>query len=233
MQWFTNTAVPTRAWALKALYRHPTILPSTVILPPNISEIYDNAIVGVSAYNWLTSTLLNVQQSFTVQPYFKCKIIDDLVTPSSAFANVEPTAFGSMTNAPDGSVLAAGFDITNGISFWKGSDLHSGVWDSSHQFETAAATVHFGQKSVAISCSDWINASYHVDVYYFTNYGNDGTNVVCKHQYSDDGGTTWSTDTITMDAMPNTLYDSATPKNLCIAAMKPRLVSGTLESGFA
>jgi hypothetical protein len=233
MQWFTDTEVPIREWALKSLYRHATMLPASVIEPPLPMEVFYNAFASISSYNWLTSTLLNTQQGYSVQPYFKCKIIDDLVTPNSIFTGVEPTAFGSFTNAPDGNVLAAGFDITNGVSFWKGSDLHSGVWDSSHQFETAAATVHFGQKTIAISCSDWINGSYHVDVYYLTNYGGDGTNIMCKHQHSDDGGATWSTGTITMDAMPNTLYFGASPKNLCIAAMKPRLISGVLNSGFA
>jgi hypothetical protein len=234
LQWFVNTNIPLRNWAQKALYSHATTLPAAVIEAPAQVEVFENAQVAISTYNWVTDTLFAAQNKFSVQPHFSCKIIDDLVTPNAITALNTPAANGTMVTAPDGSILAVGYDGSSSIMFWKGSNLHGGTWDSSYTFASGNTGSYLnGQNRITIACSDLINGSYHVDVYYFTNFVNDSSNLIAKHQYSDDGGVTWNTDTITMDAMPNSQYIAAPVRNLSVAALKPRLINGVLNSGFA
>lgn len=197
-----------------------------------------------SAYKWLTSTLLTAQQNYNVQPYFQVKILDDTVQPNQIIKNGNgggdtelPLSLGSAVTAPDGSILAAGFDNSNHISFFKAANLHAsnGAWDQQTTLDSSASILlpHTGQGRVAISCSEYINGSYHIDVYYFKNFVNDGTDLQIVQQYSDDGGATWNTRTFNLGVANNLYYASSPVLNLSCCAFKPRLVNGVLQSGFA
>ena len=198
-----------------------------------------NATLTTSNYKWETSTLLTAQQKYAVRPYFKAAILDDTIQPNQIINNLgteQPILGGSAVTAPDSCILAVGFDNSNGISFFKAANLHTsnGVWDSTTQFEASSSSILGGNSQrVIVSCSDWISGSYHIDVFYFKNFGNDGTNMQVIQQYSDNGGTTWASRTWTLSSILNTNYGGANPKNLSLCAFKPRLVSGVVNSGFA
>lgn len=195
-----------------------------------------------SNYKWLSSTLLTAQQNYNVRPYFACLILDDTVQPNAIIKDAssggntqQPAGNGSAVTTPDGAIIAAGFDASNHISFFKSASLHpSGNWDIQTTLDSSSGIIN-GQNRVVISCSDWINGSYHIDIFYCTNFVNDTSNLQVIQQYSDDGGKTWASPrTITLSNMPNNAYISTTPiSNLCICALKPRLVSGVINSGFA
>lgn len=197
-----------------------------------------------SNYKWLTSTLLTAQQNYNVQPFFRCVVLDDTVQPNqiikdgSSGANTQqPSSLGSAVTAPDGNIIAAGFDASNHISFFKGSNLHNaGTWDQQTTLDSSASilTPHSGQARVAISCSEYINGTYHIDVYYFKNFVNDGTDLQIIQQYSDDGGTTWNSRTFNLGVANSAYYASSPILNLSCCAFKPRINSaGLLQSGFA
>lgn len=220
----------------------PSVSDTTAVTDSPTIKFFDSpdesSSLVVSDYKWLTSTLKTAQQSYAVRPYFKCVILDDTVQPNQIINNVatqQPLIAGSAVTAPDGSILAVGFDNSNHISFFKAANLHTsnGVWDTTTILDSSGTSILGGKnQKVIISCSEYISGSYHIDVYYFNNFGNDGSNLNVIQKYSDDGGTTWSTRTIALSGMPNTSYLSTSVDTLSLAALKPRLVSGTLNSGF-
>lgn len=200
----------------------------------------ENTNITTSNYKWMTSTLLTAQQKYNVRPNIKCLIVDDTVQPNQIINNggtESPTAFGSAVTAPDGSLLAAGFDNGNNISFFKAANIHAtnGAWDVQTTLDSSGTSIQGGNSQrIIISCSDWINGSYHIDVFFFNNFGNSGGNLNVIQKYSDDGGITWNTRTNALDNTPNTSYGgNPNPKNLSLCAFKPRLVSGVLRSAFA
>lgn len=207
----------------------------TNTLTPAFSDLLGNIVV--SGYKWLTSTLLSVQQSFVVRPYIQCKILDDTVQPNQKFAGVVfPSAQGTMVQAPDGSILAAGFGV-GGILFTKSANFHTGSWDSSVLLvnsSTDPTVLSNGNNNrVVIACSDYINGSYHIDVFFYNNFTNTSANLNVLWYYSDDGGTTWNFRTISLSDMPGNVYNVSNPtKNLSLAAFKPRLLNGVVISGF-
>lgn len=188
----------------------------------------------VSGYKWLTATLLSAQQRYAVRPFFQCRILDDTIQPNQIINGAgtqQPVLNGSSVTAPDGSVLAAGFDVSNNISFFKSSNLHTlnGGWDSSVTLDSSGASVRGGaSQRVIITCSDWINGSYHIDVFYFNNF-HSGSDLNVIQKYSDDGGVTWNTRTVALTGVSSNNYPA---NNLSLAAFKPRLVSGVVNSGF-
>ncbi len=191
-----------------------------------------------SNYKWLTSTLLTAQQNYNVRPYFNVKILDDTVQPNSIINNggtgFAPTTRSSSVIAPDGSLLAAGFDGSNHISFFKASNIHAsaGVWDSQVTLYTGADILN-NQNNVSINVSDWINGSYHIDVFFFSNFVNNSTNLNISQYYSDDGGVTWNNRTFTPSNIPGSNYFPPLNLNLSITSFKPRLINGTLNYGCA
>jgi len=191
------------------------------------------ATLTTSGYKWLTSTLLALQQSFTVRPYFTCQIVDDTIQPNAQLFNGSglPLNRGGMVLAPDGAMLAAGFDGSGHVVFLKAPDLNAvaGVWPTSVTLDTSSGLTPTTNQ-VAISVSDWFAGSYRVDVFYFKNLISDATNVQIVHQFSDDGGVTWSSNTTTASSMPNTNYPT---DNLSITALQSRNVGGIMFSGCA
>src|ERR1041385_66270 len=84
--------------------------------------------VNVSDYKWLSKTLKTAQQQFGLRPYYQARIVDDSLAPNAIkTAPLQPLQ-GSMTTAPDGSILAVGLDTSNNVGFWKatnGSDVQA------------------------------------------------------------------------------------------------------------
>lgn len=189
----------------------------------------------VSGYKWLTSTLQTAQQQYAVRPYFKAKIVNDSVTPSQSIStSASATRYnGNMVTAPDGNVLAVGEDTSGNVVFYKGANLHSGSFDTSVTLQIGGGT-HSGnlQQRYCIKVSDWILGSYHIDVWYFFNFGSDGTQIKVQHYYSDNGGTSWNSESITaLSGVPNTNFPTY---NLSLAGITPRWnpVTQTVQTGF-
>lgn len=187
-----------------------------------------------SSYKWLTSTLYTVQQNFAVRPYFTAKIIDDTIQPHAQLFNGSglPLNRGGMVTAPDGSVLAAGFDGSGHLVFLKAPDLNAvaGVWPTSVTLDSGG-TISASINQACISVSDYFGGSYQVDVWYFSNFGNDGTNMKIINKYSTDGGVSWSTTTFTISGMLNTNYSPNGSDNISIAAMQTINLGGVIKSG--
>lgn len=184
-----------------------------------------------SGYKWLTSTLQAAQQAFAVRPYFTCQIIDDTIQPLAQLFNGagNPLGRGSMAVAPDGTMLAAGFDNSGHVAFWKAPDLNAvaGAWPTKVTLDSGG-TISSSTNQVAMSVSDYFNGSYQIDIWYFSNFGNDATNIVIKNQYSTDGGSTWTARTFNPASMPNTSYPT---DNISIAAMQDININGVMYSG--
>lgn len=184
-----------------------------------------------SGYKWLTSTLLAAQQQFAVRPYFTAQIIDDTIQPNAQLFNGTgaPVGRGGMVLAPDGSMLAVGYNGSGNLVFYKAPDLNAsaGVFPTTVVLDTSGTLVN-SQAQACISVSDWYNGSYQIDIWYFRNFGSSGTNLVLVNQWSTDGGATWSSFTPSIPAMPNTNYPT---DNLSIAAAQTRLINGNMSSG--
>lgn len=193
--------------------------------------------VFTSAYKWLSSKLLSAQQQFSVRPYFTAKVVNDTVDPNQVIStSLPPLGNGSMVTAPDGKILAVGLDGSNNIVFYKGSNLHGGAWDSTVTLDTIGGGHDYlnAQNNYSINVSEYINGTYHIDVLYFGNFVNSSSDLKIYQQYSDDGGVTWTTSTISPSGMASSNYDpSATPLwNLSIAAMKPTYANGVMTTGW-
>lgn len=192
------------------------------------------ATLVTSSYKWLTSTLLTAQQQFAVRPYVTVKVIDDTIQPNAMLfsGSGQPRlGRGSMVTAPDGSALAAGYDENGAVAFWKAPDLNAvgGVWPTKVVLDSGG-TVSSSLGQVAISVSDYFNGSYQIDIWYFTNFGNDGSNMQVINKWSTDGGVNWNSHTSTISGMPNTNYPT---DNISIAAMQTRNANGIIKSGCA
>lgn len=217
----------------------PSVSPSIAIEEEDLP-----ATLSVSGYKWLTQTLETAQQQYTVRPYFTTQIIDDTIKPTAnIFTNTPPYSFGSAAPTPDGNIVAAGFDASNHIHFYKGRNLGSGSWDSDTVLDTNSGVVSaYAVNQVAIAVSEMHNSYYHIDVAYFTNF--DGSLGYYFGNYlglciwsSDDSGQTWTLQNSAyagykMSDLPIASYNSAATLNLYLALMKPRLVSGTMTSGI-
>lgn len=189
------------------------------------------ATLVVSGYKWLTQDLYDVQQSFVTRPYFSAKILDDSTKPTGiSESNVAPYQWGSAAPTPDGNIVAAGFDNTGAINFYKGRNIANG-WDSLFNFDSGAALIPAGGQinQVQIAVSDYYRDSYHIDVAYLTNFNSGfGPDVLLQLWRSDDGGVTWNNQIFTL----TDLIVASLPDNLYIALMKPRLIDGTMVSAF-
>lgn len=187
----------------------------------------------VSGYKWLTNKLLTAQQKFNVRPFFTCKIVDDTIVPDQKMLLGAAISFGSSVRAPDGKILAVGFDQNNHVSFWKVSDASiDSQWaiGSAIVLDTSAnlfPTNNLLQNNFTINVSDFINGTYHIDVYYFSNFVNSASLLTITHYHSDDGGTNWS-NSITVNS-PSIQSDST--QNVYISAGKPfQNPDGTITS---
>lgn len=200
---------------------------------PTFSDLLVSLIT--SGYKWLTSTLLTAQQSQTVRPYFSAQIIDDTIKPTGvSFNPLTPTAHGMAAPMPDDNIVAAGFGADNKIHFYKDRNLSDGTWGTDITLNSGTSFIPtFANTQVAIAVSDYINGNYHIDVAYFDNFnGSLGTQLVVQLHRSDDGGRTWTQTTITPGNMPQANYNVASPPNLYLCLMKPRLVGGAVQSTF-
>jgi hypothetical protein len=179
--------------------------------------------IVASDYKWLTETLKTAQQSPAVRPYFSCKILDDKIVPTAILSTSVYPRVGSVITAPDGNVLAVGEDSDGYFSFWKITDAsQTSQWSAPTKILDDLGS-YANALNCAISVSEYINGTYRIDVYYFVTYLGDYKIV---HQYSDDGGTTWTKETsiVTGVAIGGVAY---------IAAGKPyQDISGTVQSIF-
>jgi hypothetical protein len=172
----------------------------------------------VSAYKWLTSTLLSAQQSPAVRPYFQCLIKDDKIVPTAILSNSTYPLNGDIDITPDGYVVAAGLDASGDLSFWKVSDASQlSQWNTPTAVLNSSAGITPLNTSIAVS--EYIAGTYRIDIYNM--FTNGGVNYV-RHNYSNDGGTTW------------TLNDNVTtPTGLYVNAGKPfQDINGVINSSF-
>lgn len=191
-----------------------------------------------TSYKWVTSTLLAAQKQFNIHPYFTAKIIDDTVQPNAVLiptgSGANPAGNGTLLRAPDGSLIAAGFDGSDHISFFKATDMNAaaGVWPTQVTLDTGTDILN-AQNRVSMAVSEMINGSYRIDISYFNNFVNSAADIVLINQHSDDGGVTWTKSTIiTPTSMSSSLY-ATNSFNLCLATMKPYLnTAGQLVSGW-
>lgn len=183
------------------------------------SAYIDSAYCSIvtSDYKYLTKTLKQAQLQYAVQPYYACKIIDDsLITNQMLSAPSQPLQ-GSVITAPDGNLLAVGLDSSNNVGFWKIPDgSNSALWSAApttileNVANNRSATNHY-----SIKCSEYINGTYAIDVYFFGHFNAGVLKII--HYRSLDGGTTWSSVILVND----TAIPYNTTNNISIAAGKP------------
>jgi hypothetical protein len=195
---------------------------------PYYDSLYGNLIT--SGYKWLTNTLYSAQQQHVTRPAFSCQIIDDTIQPTAILSGTgTPTGHGTMVTAPDGKVFAIGSDGLGGVVVKSSSTLHAsaGVWSSSVTLATAGQYVNDSRNEYSITCSDYINGSYRLSAWFFSNFQDNGfyLNLLCF--YSDDMGVTWNAYTVNT-SIPNT---SIGMQNLSVGAMKPILENGVIKMG--
>lgn len=216
------------------------------------TAVSDNPIVGrlnipsnfdtltslvVSGYKWLTSTLFSAQNAAAVRPYFRVQILDDTISSPTVLQEYTPTvnkpSYASSIVGPDGVLLMAGYGNDSkgtGISFWRVTDPTVSDWSS---YETnlvdSSTTIAPVSNWCSISCSDYINGSYHIDIYYTYN----SSGVAIGHWYSDDGGITWTAGyTTTAPGIPYSDFQNNVV-NYCLVAGKPVMQStGQILSSF-
>lgn len=195
----------------------PTILIANTSRSGLLGSLYS------SGYKWLTSTLLTAQQSFAVRPYFTAQIIDDTIQPNATLQNGSGTFAGhaaAMCTAPDGKILGVGYDVGfSSVDFYTGSDLNasSGLLTDQKTIDFSALSVN-ANNAFAIACSDWLNGTYSIDIWYFSNWANDGTDLIVVRQHSADAGATWTKSTFSVS--PGTLPNN-TANSISIAAAQP------------
>jgi hypothetical protein len=204
---------------------------STAVSDSPVLNIFTESASGLlgslyaSGYKWLTNTLLAAQQSFAIQPYFTAKVIDDTIQPNADLQNGSGTFagnFAALCTAPDGKVIAVGYNsAVTSVDFYVGSDLNasSGLLTDQKVLDSNALSVDPNNK-FAIACSDWHLGTYEIDIWYFTNFANNGTDLKIRQQHSNNAGATWTqTDyTVAGGTLPN---NQILTTNLTIAAAQP------------
>jgi hypothetical protein len=195
---------------------------------------------SVSGYKWLTSTLFDTQQRFTVRPYVQCGIIDETNLFNSQITNNGQqmglaTWAGDACIAPDGSILAIGKNtngdlafavITDGtqLSQWNnvidtGGTIIAANGDWMDHNPNFASTEFHTNASIAVS--DWINGTYVIDVFFWVQTGG---YFQISGKRSTDGGSTWNT-------FVGTIFSPSIPDNtrlpFCLAAGKPVYIPST------
>jgi len=183
----------------------------------------DNASITVSSYKWLTPALTTAQAGPAFRPYFTCKIVDDTITPNAIVTVPNSSPYnGDGSSTPDGYLVAAGnaHDGTGNLGFWKLADATTG-WGTFVTLELSANWMPSLGTSVAVS--DWVNGSYVIDVYYWTNVA---SVLVPKRQRSLDGGVTW-----TGTLLNTTGIAFNTTNNVYLSGSSPVLLgNGTVSS---
>lgn len=186
-----------------------------------------------SGYKWLTQSLYNLQQQFTVRPYFTCQIVDDTIQPKAKLfsGSGTPLGNGTMATAPDGTVYAVGLDGSNNlVVYWATAlDAAAGVWPNSTILNTSGDNFLDSRNVFSIKISDYFSGEvspslggignankYRITVWYFANFINDGSDLKIKMHWSDDGGTNWQKVNLAPGSLPNNSIG-----NLSIASMKP------------
>ena len=139
--------------------------------------------IGTSSYKWLTQTLFNAQNQFTVRPALSCQIVDQTLLVNQQMYNTTSTNgfSGDAVMAPDGSILAIGSDGSNNLVFAKITDgtqisqwneilngtglvlVAAGSWQS-HNTGISSVGFHF---NASIAVSEYIGGNYTIDVYYW------------------------------------------------------------------
>lgn len=206
-----------------------TTSPASSTLPVNIVT---------SAYKWLTSTLLSAQIAPAVRPYFTANVVDDTIVSPTILQRTtvfsDGPSFAKSCTSPDGYVLVAGYGNSpggTGLNFWKVKDPSSGDWAPYVQQLVPSFTGAIPFNGwCSISCSDWINGSYQIDVYSTLNIS--GVLHV-DYRYSKDGGVTWNTGVLPQATGINYGDAQGGRINYCLAAGKPLLQSnGNVMSSF-
>jgi hypothetical protein len=191
--------------------------------------------VATSNYKWLTSTLLSAEQSFTVRPYVKCQIVDQTLIVNQQIINnpsTQHTGIGTSIQAPDGTILTIATDVNGNLRFGQITDgtqtsqwqnirngtsgtiiATSGTWNYYNNNFGAYAGFEL---TPDIECSDFINNSYIVDVYYWYN---NGTNWIIKQVRTSSGSgfLLWTTNIVNTD----NLIPSSTTYFFQLGAGKP------------
>jgi hypothetical protein len=165
------------------------------IFNPAFSDLSSSA--NISDYKWLSKTLKTAQQQQAVRPFYQCKIIDDSVVGDAVTTPGNPTQ-GSSCVGPDGFMYAAGMEaaLGNNIALWKGTAPSSLIGTYFQFIAFSSASNNSPLNHISIRASDWINGTFKLDVYFFSNFDNSegGGYLNIKHYYSLDRGSTWHSD---------------------------------------
>jgi hypothetical protein len=185
-----------------------------------------------SSYKWLSPALITTQANHYLRPAFKTKIIDDTITPNQVLNSLVPPFSSGSVAAPDGNILAVGLDNSGYVNFYKGSNLHSGSWDSNLVLDTSTAKFTSSSNRYVIAVSDYIQGSYYIDIWYFTNFDSSaGANLQVQHWYSSNGGASFTGAKTTITNLTVANYPT---QNLGLAAFKPiwSPKTQTVQGGF-
>lgn len=185
-----------------------------------------NATLTTSNYKWMTSTLLNAQQSNALRPYTKCYIVDDDIYPAQILTNPGQPLNGQVVTAPDGNLLVVGTTKNSDLGFWKitdGSDISQ--WQAAENVTLALSGNFRLDTNAVINVSDWYQGTYIIDVYYWRNIL---SKAEIGHKRSIDGGATFSESC----SIGSTGIASNTTGNLCLSAGKPLLQSDNTVSAI-
>ena len=182
-------------------------------MPADFKDL--QATSNISDYKWLSKKLKTAQQQQAVRPFYECRIVDDSIVGDVLSTPNNPLQ-GSVCVAPDGNMFAVGLDSSNNVAVWKGdTSALSGAPTSilENNASNRNALNHY-----SIACSDWINGSYKIDIYFFGSWAS--SYLTISHYYSMDKGATWHTDQVVNTTNIGAYY-VALGKSIWLSAGKP------------
>jgi len=192
--------------------------------------------IATSSYKWLTQTLFNAQNQFTIRPYITCQIIDEtlLVNQQLHNSNVGEGFSGSSVIAPDGAILAIGASLSSELYFTKITDgTQISQWDAvlngTGTFITGTWQAYNSNFSsggfhlnASIAVSEYIGGTYTIDIYYW--YIDGTSHYQIAQARSTNGGVSFTTTDISIGNDIPVIYSSY-PFQL--AAGKPVYIPST------